>query len=144
MDAFVFKDELKYWCNLGYDYIGAPWFDRYHESTMDSPIIGVGNGGFSLRRVTKFYLGSKIAHLLRPDLKKLNVQEDMYWVNHIAPYFPGFKVAPIDIALKFAFENHPKRCLELNQNKLPFGVHAWHKYDLDFWRPFIEAEGYEI
>jgi hypothetical protein len=27
LDAFVFKDELEYWCNLEYDYIGAPWFE---------------------------------------------------------------------------------------------------------------------
>lgn len=26
-DAYVFSDELDYWCRQGYDYIGAPWFD---------------------------------------------------------------------------------------------------------------------
>lgn len=25
LDAFVFEDQLEYWCNKGYDYIGAPW-----------------------------------------------------------------------------------------------------------------------
>ena len=25
LDAFVFRDELEYWCAKGYDYIGAPW-----------------------------------------------------------------------------------------------------------------------
>ena len=24
LDAFVFEDQLEYWCNKGYDYIGAP------------------------------------------------------------------------------------------------------------------------
>jgi len=24
LDAFVFRDELEYFCSLGYDYIGAP------------------------------------------------------------------------------------------------------------------------
>ena len=25
LDAYVFRDELEYWCRQGYDYIGAPW-----------------------------------------------------------------------------------------------------------------------
>jgi hypothetical protein len=28
LDAWVFKDELQYWCGQGYDYIGAPWMDE--------------------------------------------------------------------------------------------------------------------
>lgn len=46
LDAYVFKNELDYWCRRGYDYIGAPWID-----TATNQMIGVGNGGFSLRRV---------------------------------------------------------------------------------------------
>src|SRR6185312_14561683 len=46
LDAWVFRDELNYWCTKGYDYIGAPWLD---SSTKQ--IVGVGNGGFSLRKV---------------------------------------------------------------------------------------------
>jgi hypothetical protein len=29
LDAFVFKDELEYWCKSNYDYIGAPWKELY-------------------------------------------------------------------------------------------------------------------
>ena len=28
LDAFVFRDELAYWCSLNYDYIGAPWLNK--------------------------------------------------------------------------------------------------------------------
>ena len=28
LDAYVFDDQLLYWCDQGYDYIGAPWFKR--------------------------------------------------------------------------------------------------------------------
>ena len=31
LDAFVFKDELEKWCEQGWDYIGAPWFDGYNN-----------------------------------------------------------------------------------------------------------------
>lgn len=49
LDSFVFRDELQYWCEQGYDYIGAPWFEKYELANAASPLIGVGNGGFSLR-----------------------------------------------------------------------------------------------
>jgi len=51
LDAWVFKDDLAYWCDKGYDYIGAPWYDGYHNANEQSSFIGVGNGGFSLRNV---------------------------------------------------------------------------------------------
>lgn len=52
-DAWVFKDELEQWCNKGYDYIGAPWFEGF-TYPVSTNIIGVGNGGFSLRTPKKY------------------------------------------------------------------------------------------
>lgn len=46
LDAWVFRNELEYWCAQGYDYLGAPWFKD--ATTMYSK---AGNGGFSLRNV---------------------------------------------------------------------------------------------
>jgi hypothetical protein len=34
-----------------YDYIGAPWKRGWDSAEEDSPFIGVGNGGFCLRKV---------------------------------------------------------------------------------------------
>jgi len=54
LDAYVFRDELEYWCEQGYDYIGAPWFDdesRISHNITNPKFIGVGNGGFSLRKI---------------------------------------------------------------------------------------------
>jgi hypothetical protein len=47
-DALVISDQLLFWCEQPYDYIGAPWFQGYHSATPDASIIGVGNSGFSL------------------------------------------------------------------------------------------------
>ena len=52
LDAFVFRDELPYWCQLDYDYIGAPWFTD--EPDGSKKIWRIGNGGFSLRKVQTF------------------------------------------------------------------------------------------
>jgi hypothetical protein len=50
-DAWVFRDELDYWCDKGYDYIGAPLYE-YDGTLSPSKYIGIGNGGFSLQRVS--------------------------------------------------------------------------------------------
>jgi len=50
-DAYVFRDELLYWCSQGYDYIGAPMYE-YDGSIRPQKYIGVGNGGLSLHRVS--------------------------------------------------------------------------------------------
>ena len=53
LDAFAFSDQLDEFCDLGYDYIGAPW--PFHCGHLPG-ILGrkvflhVGNGGFSLRK----------------------------------------------------------------------------------------------
>ena len=52
LDAFVFKDELFAWCSMQYDYIGAPWFKGHNIPVEPLQLIGVGNSGFSLRRVS--------------------------------------------------------------------------------------------
>lgn len=54
LDVFVFTDQLAYFTGKGYDYIGAPWFENYDAATTTSRITGVGNGGFSLRKVKSF------------------------------------------------------------------------------------------
>ena len=69
LDAFVFKNELLYWCNKNYDYIGAPWiaskqtllkkielqFKSKRKQKRAEIFFKVGNGGFSLRRIQKFF-----------------------------------------------------------------------------------------
>jgi hypothetical protein len=50
LDAYVFRDELTFWCGKDFDYIGAVWFEGWGRSASAQRIIGVGNGGFSLRR----------------------------------------------------------------------------------------------
>lgn len=52
LDAWVFRDELEYWCKKGYDYIGAPWFEDWGLGKSEEFREG-GNGGFSLRTPNK-------------------------------------------------------------------------------------------
>lgn len=53
-DAYVFSNELEKWCHSGLDFVGAPWFRKFDVSGKYKDFIPVaGNGGFSLRNITK-------------------------------------------------------------------------------------------
>ena len=51
LDAYVFEDRLTAWCGKDYDYVGGP---VYAPKNLDLDLATVGNGGFSLRRVSAF------------------------------------------------------------------------------------------
>lgn len=169
-DALAISNELEKWCSLNYSYIGAPWFDGFTHPTKPLKLIGVGNGGFSLRRVHDFidclqensYLPNSLAkkpnkafdilgslrfikhHYLfawgmGPLQTKIN--EDVFWGLLIPKRYPQFKVAPIDKAYEFAFDAEPRYLFELNHQNLPFGCHAWERYDRDFWLDKLNSLG---
>lgn len=62
---------------------------------------------------------------------------DMFWGDKAINYLPEFKVASFEEGLQFAFEVTPRRCFELNGGKVPFGCHAWARYDRSFWEPYL-------
>lgn len=180
LDVFVFSDMLEHFTQLGYDYIGAPWFESFGSTTNDNKILGVGNGGFSLRKVSSvlrildFFEAFKkpllsvarakaLAQEPVPLLKTLKHErirrkhgypsilpwqhhdnEDIYWSMYIPPFFPWYKVSTVEDAMAFAFETRPELLYTLNNNKLPMGVHAWQKYNPEFWKPYIERLGYTL
>lgn len=140
LDAFVFKNELQYFCDLGYDYIGAPWPYGFWPYTLArrKPMY-VGNGGFSLRRVAACIEALNFNKELIERYKE--VSEDVFFS---ACNSANFKVAPVDVALCFSFETDVRSCFEANNNHLPFGCHAWPRYNLDFWKKYIEEFGYTL
>ncbi|MEO7741964.1 MAG: DUF5672 family protein [Usitatibacter sp.] len=175
-DAFVFSDQLEFWCSQGLDYVGAPWFRGLTEPMSDE-IIGVGNGGFSLRKVASHlgiarrfeleqflfhgyrrhtgdklgYLRAKVAHLLgmRRSMPRYigpdyHGHEDFFWCRRVPAQHPWFRIASPREATAFSFEAGPRYLFERNAGRLPFGCHAWFRYDLDFWKPHIEAFGHRI
>lgn len=63
--------------------------------------------------------------------------EERFIANRAIHYYPAFKIAPLEVALRFAFECVPRYCFEKNNFTLPFGCHAWAKYDREFWEPYL-------
>lgn len=163
LDAYVFKDELNYWCSQGYDYVGAPWIPRMihrcavmrlaawakkvHCNRTGKPnrhIVRykVGNGGFSLRRVDSHL---KAVRQLKDTVDRFlaspghpNFNEDVFFSLEVNRHGLNFRYPDWKEALRFSFDMHPRACFIYNHRQLPFGCHGWYKKKArKFWASFI-------
>jgi len=107
----------------------------------------VGNGGFSLRRVKKFY---NIIQEEKETIEYYNqhnehhyFNEDVFWSLEVNRTQEVLKIPDYRIALRFSFEQRPDYALTLTKGELPFGCHAWNLFP-EFWNPIIRKEGYDI
>lgn len=168
LDALVFSNQLTNWCNQGLSYIGAPWNNsRIGQLTSSTTDLRGGNGGLSLRRIPDFLevlqktndqaeynlssrysqwlwfgvnvlTGKSKNRWLQTKTNQYPFNEDGFWSFEAPKYFPQFIAATRDQSLKFAFETLPAQCFSENGNKLPFGCHAWAKYDRGFWTSHLD------
>ncbi|WP_314382258.1 DUF5672 family protein [Segatella buccae] len=157
VDAWVFRDELDDWCRRGYDHVAAPWPTRKRytrfplkqylwlklrlkpaHKILHCQMFGrIGNGGFSLRRVSVF----RDACLKYADeIARFNAQEhvlyneDLFWA--LIPQ--ELRLPTVPEALKFSFDLKPRLCYEQNGRQLPMACHGFNKpMRADFWRQFL-------
>ena len=89
----------------------------------------------------KYLKMMRVKNSVRSEIKKIGDQNgysvELFWAYRANHYYPDFKIPSVETALKFAFECVPRYCYELNGKKLPFGCHAWQKYDRTFWEQFM-------
>ena len=96
-----------------------------------------------LRAAVPQWLRGTLTDPLRNTVKRFDHIEanelgnDGFWADEAKRYYPEFKVAPLDDGLRFAFEVAPRTCLERNNGNMPFGCHAWARYDRGFWEECI-------
>lgn len=142
LDALVFDDRLLEFCDKGWDYVGAPWPEGCSARPWNFPGCGwvarvfpwlnrqrryyVGNGGFSLRRVQAI-IEALTQHRLNARLTAAN--EDLFLASCADSKRSTLRVATRDEAVRFAFEQEPRDAVKRNNGQVPFGCHAWEKYD---------------
>lgn len=133
LDCWVFRDELEAWCDKGYDYIGAPFFVKWFSDRG----LYVGNGGFSLRKVK-----SMISYLKKYNGKGLPHEgtDDGFFA---ANFDNTLNIPSPQIAERFSMEVAPRQ-LYAHTKELPFGCHAYKKYDWEFWSKYIDYNPYPI
>lgn len=158
LDVFAFKDDLDRWIIKDYDYVGAPWVDRFLNiftyvavKTNISKALklifssrkinnSVGNGGFSLRK-TDAFLKSLMAS--RSEADQWPANEDFYWSFFAQLNHKPFHVPNYIEAAEFCIELKPAKMIKLLNNKLPMGLHAWERYDKEFWNATLKQHRYE-
>lgn len=171
LDAFVFKDELNFWCSQQIDYVGAPWIRatsygffkmqfkklQYYIHTrfniQRNGVPGkkqfeykVGNGGFSLRKTRIFHdlcITQKVKIKQYNSNSSHHFNEDVFWSIEVNRKRKVLNIPGYRKALKFAFEFNPERAFITNKHQLPFGCHGW-DINIDFWRPIFKDLGYEV
>lgn len=155
LDAWIFSDDLDYWCNQQYDYLGAPFPVDFNSSNDEVVFSVVGNGGFSLRRV-EVIIGvlSRTNHVFNwiqlVEKYTLRAKKNpLFWLYCVLRFmgyrnsirkkgkweddffsqigiFTGKIRLPNAIkALKFSFEYKPSAAFKQNGNQLPMGCHGW-------------------
>lgn len=169
LDAYVFRDELEEWCEKGYDYIGAPWLNsdlNFWQNCGNggfslrkiSSFLSVLNAPFnerlfSLTGLYRYYQNRKflriplfLAALLfnrnnkNYYIKQNPTNEDLFFSTLLWGAKIKFKMPNPAEAATFSFEKYPSLLFERIGRKLPFGCHAWKKYEYEtFWKRYIDV-----
>ena len=140
-DAVVLKPELHLWLEKPYDYIGAPWPKGYALTihTKHIPMEGgvtckafVGNGGLSLRRNKACIDLIREFDDVSANWHTYGHAEDLFFA-FVGSLSVNFLMPNIMTAATFSHDIDPQYLQDLTNHALPFGVHAWEKYDRVFW-----------
>jgi hypothetical protein len=146
-DVYVFSDDLEWWLNSPYDYVGAPWPDGielFVNIGVFSKVGGkrlravVGNGGFSLRRTKQCIALIKEYNDAAEWFRTSGSNEDLFFsiFGNISNNF----VIPNELtASRFSWEINPRHYYTLNEGRLPMGTHAFRAHAPEFWSSRIPA-----
>jgi hypothetical protein len=70
-------------------------------------------------------------------LAEMKIHEDIFWAFEAPKMVTNFRIPEPREALDFSFEMAPRYCFNVNSGRLPFGCHAWPKYDREFWETYL-------
>ena len=150
LDAFVFSDRLMEFCNLGYDYIGAPW-PMNHRYSIGRRAAKIGNGGLSLRKIDSVMklLRCKESIVRENKLNSYFLRVEDYFFTYCGSVSNiDFCVPDIMTAREFSID-FPTDLRYFIKNdfsqRLPFAFHGWNKPGSVFYTAkFINSAGYDV
>jgi hypothetical protein len=120
---------LKVMYSSNYYISPADYWEQYRAKTKLSQYLNI---------YKRILMHLKIINNARLEMSRhSSLSEEIFWADRANYYFPEFKIAPLEEALRFAFECVPRYCFEKNNHNLPFGCHAWQRYDKGFWDPYL-------
>jgi hypothetical protein len=135
-DAFVFYDDLKKWENLGYDYVGAPWMEHIFDRYAGDLFHGVGNGGFSLRKVETYINLLDSNKSLIDSMLRNGICEDVLLSVFLKNSGNNLNIPDYKTASEFSIET--TKLLDKSKLKLPFACHKLWAYDSGLFEQFLK------
>jgi hypothetical protein len=169
LDTLIFADQFSNWVDLGYAYMGSPWYLGIDDPKRPLQWLGGGNGGLSLRHIQaslevlarprwlyrairRYEHQSLPGEWLRAELRALRqVLERSNGASQTPRMYEDLFWSFIAPRLSPAFNVAPAEIAinfawELNPREhyqqtgqLPFGCHGWARYDRAFWLGVLEA-----
>lgn len=146
-DAILFRDDLDFWMDQGYDYIGAPWPEGIEITLWRDDFQGerrqrirthVGNGGLSLRRVASCIRLLNEFPETHAAFIRSGTNEDTYF-SLLGTQAISFHLPDQIAASRFSMELRPEQYFNLNGGLIPMGSHGWSSMSLGFWQARIPA-----
>lgn len=95
----------------------------------------------SLGGMTRVLKALSIARQMRSGIEgfvqQYSMNEDLFWSLRAPAFLPDYSLPSLDVAARFAVEANPRMWLARAGIELPFGCHAWAKWDRDFWEDHL-------
>lgn len=142
-DAIILKPELKFWLDKPYDYIGAPWpsgysldinISKFSKAEAIKCTAFVGNGGLSLRRINACVALISEFKDVSDTWYNMGHAEDLFFSLLGSTLSESFKIPNMAISARFSHDIDPIYLQKIISYELPFGVHAWSKYEKKYWQ----------
>lgn len=135
LDAIVFRDDLLSFVGP-YDYIGAPNLEDIAAGREQQGASLILNGGLSLRRLEamrEILDGLQRWPAVSSYYQHIGCNEDVFWSDRAPRISDQYRVAPLDVALGFAWEADPIYAWLLEERRWPFGAHGYMRHSPEFW-----------
>lgn len=148
-DALLFHDNLDYWMDRRFDYIGAPWpngvevsleVGRFSVGNGVNLKAYVGNGGFSLRSIQGAIAVLDELEDIKDYWLKCGSSEDLFFA-FMGMVSDRFNIPNQMVASRFSLELNAEGYFKINDDEIPTGCHAWWKHGLEFWKGIISNLG---
>lgn len=148
-DCYLLKDNFYEYTTFDYDYIGAPIFSTdcgwptvktINGEEVYMPVIG--NGGFSMRKISTFIEMTdpngelrQTINLTDEHIKQL-LYEDLFICVEMTKYY-DIHIAPLKVGFTFAWDMSVDVIYNLwGIHEFPMCIHAWDK-NIRFWQLHI-------
>jgi hypothetical protein len=116
---------------------------RWHSwrHVMGDIVAGLRGDRMKLKRgLIAAYPGG----LLRGASRLYQTGWDKFFFEVVPPLCPEFRIPPPEVCVRFSWQFATRYCIRQTQGQLPFGLHAWARWDFGHLRPLMAEAGVDL